>query len=84
MAEPIKFPQATRVLGGGPAEIYGTTSDVMDLHVVDDSYGCIDSCWKLSWRERLSALIYGKAWLRVSARRTHPPVSIEVSRSIFK
>jgi hypothetical protein len=84
MAVPTDFPQATRTLNGGPAEKFGTAKDVGDLRVVDDSQGCIDSCWKLSWRERLSALIHGKVWLLVRAENTHAPVAIVACRSIFE
>jgi len=41
------------------------------------------SCWYMSWKERLSALINGKIWLQVFSSVAQPPVSIEVTKNIF-
>jgi hypothetical protein len=76
---PKVFEQANAVLGA-PANTNGR--NVEGLAVYTDGEQCI-SCWKLSWRERLSALFFGKAWLYVLGGRTQPPISIEVRHTIF-
>jgi len=43
----------------------------------------IISKWRMSWRERLSALIFGTSYLYVKANKTHPPVAITVAWSVF-
>ena len=42
------------------------------------------SCWRMSWRERLSALVFGQAWLWVKAGKTMPPMSAEICRNPLK
>lgn len=39
------------------------------------------SCWRLSWRERLSALLFGRCWLYVVGG--HPPVAMTAARTVF-
>ncbi len=38
------------------------------------------SCWKLDWRERISALLFGLVWLSVIDVEKHPPVWIQADR----
>jgi len=73
---PVNFPQVNSLLYGGSADRFNTGADVSDLQVskVDNE---IISCWKASWWERLSILIYGRVWLRVAASNTHSPVCIQ-------
>lgn len=68
---PEHFPKANLKLTG-PAGIG-------DLPV-HRSGGQITSCWRMTWRERLSALLWGRAWLTVLSPETQPPVSLEVRR----
>ena len=42
------------------------------------------SCWRMSWRERLNALVYGKVWVAVLSGKTQPPIYIEASKNYFK
>lgn len=44
--------------------------------------GMIVSRWKMSWRERLSALIFGIVWVKLATSR-QPPIAIEVTRDVF-
>lgn len=43
---------------------------------------CI-SLWKMTFRERIRALIFGKIWLRVLSGTTQPPVSLSVENNVF-
>lgn len=83
MAKHIDFPQKTGWLGGGLGARFGTERDVTDLPVWKDG-NYILSCWRLSWRERISALLFGNAWLWVVARHTHPPIAINLVKTPFK
>lgn len=71
----ITFPQSNGTLAGGPATEFGTHDDVGDLPVYRGG-GEIISEWKMSWKERLSALLRGRVWLRVWSSSTHPPVAV--------
>ena len=44
---------------------------------------CIRSRWEMSLKERLSALLFGKVWLRVRAIKTQPAVSIHCTHKRF-
>lgn len=52
------------------------------LHVWSDGEVCISS-WKLSFAERLSALLFGTIWLTVLSGRSQPPVALRAKRDIF-
>ncbi len=70
MAEPIEFAEQTSTLG----KPLGMTCDECGpLPVFVDKTQSI-SCWRLTWRERLSALICGKIWIAVMCRGNQPPV----------
>lgn len=77
---PSDFEYQTKVL----AKPNGMTDEECGpLPVFSDGSQCI-SLWKMSWRERLSALIFGKVWLWVYSGQTQPPVALLASREIFK
>jgi hypothetical protein len=78
--KPIKFPEANKLLGK-PTDM--TDDECGPLLVFNNGYQSV-SCWKMTWRERLSALFFGKVWLWVVAGRTQPPVSLEATRTIFE
>jgi hypothetical protein len=78
--EPIKFPQANKELG----KPHGWTDEQCGaLPVFSDGRQCI-SLWKMTWRERLSALFFGRVWLWVFMGDTQPPVGLEVIKEIFR
>ena len=77
--KPMKFKQANKDLLK-PRNM--TDDECGTLPVYSDGFQCI-SCWKPSFRERLSILIFGKAWLYVLSGETQPPVSIEGIKTIF-
>lgn len=78
MAIPCEFPEQTSVLRPAP----GTEKEVLPLPVFRDGQQVI-SCWRLSWRERFSALFYGRAWVGVLGGVTQPPVWITTKRGVF-
>lgn len=81
--KPQRFDEANSTLKGGPAELYGTAEDVGDLPVWKEPGNGIASCWSMTWRERLSALIFGRVWLHVQSDNSHPPVRITARRRYF-
>ena len=68
----VKFPIANDVLLGGHP-------DVHDLPIFRGQYkdgqAVVISCWRMSWRERLSALFHGRVYAHFWAR-THPPMAL--------
>ena len=41
------------------------------------------SCWRLSWKERLSALFFGTVWVWVWSGQTQPPIALRAKRTVF-
>ena len=76
--KPTEFPEANLTLGK-PTGM--TDEECQSLHVLEDG-GEYLSLWRMSWRERLSAVVFGRAWLCVRGDG-HPPVWIRVKRDIF-
>lgn len=77
---PTEFPESNKTL----TKPQGMTDDECgSLPVYNDGAQSI-SCWRMSWRERLSALLRGRVWLQVYAGRTQPPVSLTAAKTIFQ
>lgn len=77
---PINFAENNKTLTK-PAGM--TDEECGSLPVYNDGQQSI-SCWRMSWRERLSSLIRGRVWLQVYAGQTQPPVSLTATRTIFR
>jgi len=77
--EPEKFPQANKELLK-PED--WTEEQCGTLPVYTDGQQCI-SLWKMTWRERVSALFFGRMWLIVHSGQTQPPVALMATREIF-
>jgi hypothetical protein len=77
--KPIQFPEANATLAKPPGM---TDEECGPLPVFNDGQQSI-SCWKMTWRERLSALVFGKVWLYVISGHTQPPVALEARKTIF-
>ena len=74
MANPYQFPQSNFTWKG--FDTRPGQPNVIDLPAYrDKDEGFTVSCWKLTWRERLSVLLTGRTWLWVWG--THPPVAID-------
>lgn len=59
-----------------------TDDECSALRIWTDKEKCV-SCWEMSWKERISALIYGKIWLYVLSGSTQPPVALLCERDVF-
>ncbi len=53
------------------------------LPVLDDGKQIV-SCWRLTLRERLSALIFGRVWVGLHVKvDQHPPIWVDCKRTVF-
>ena len=77
---PIKFKEANMNLLR-PHNM--TKEECSSLWVYSDGRQCI-SCWKLSWKQRLKALLFGKVWLSVLSGSTQPPVWLDCDNTVFE
>lgn len=78
---PTTFVEANKNLGDNGYRSEAVTS-IVSLPVYTDGEQCI-SCWRMSWRERLSALLFGRVWLHVLSGSNQPPVALTAGRSLF-
>jgi hypothetical protein len=78
--EPINFSQSNKILLK-PESM--SDKECGSLPVLTDGTQCL-SLWRMTWRERISALLFGRVWLWVYSGETQPPVALEVSRDIFE
>ena len=60
-----------------------TKEDCLPLPVYANGEQIV-SCWKMSWKERIKALFYGKVWLSVMGEKTHPPVWLMCDKTVFE
>lgn len=78
--KPIDFKHANRTL---QKLANMTDEECAPLKVWTDEKECVSS-WKLTWRERISALLFGKVWLFVLSGGTQPPVALSCKKTIFE
>lgn len=82
---PIQFPEQNCELAPpsnfDPAQS-NAADEIVSLPIYRDGEQCI-SLWKMSWRERVSALIFGRVWLQVLSGMTQPPVALRAMHTIF-
>jgi len=73
--KPVNFEEANTKL---------VAPDCADLPVFTDGSQVL-SCWRMSFKERASALLLGRAWLNIRTKEnTHPPVYLIVKRTAFE
>ena len=76
---PTTFKEKNRTLTR-PVDM--TDEQCSSLDVYTDGETCVSS-WRMTLRERLSALIFGRCWIGVRSGQTQPPIWIMCSRSAF-
>jgi len=81
--KPIDFKYSNKTLQPSGAEYSDDVTDVVPLHIWTNNEQCV-SCWHMSWRERLSALLFGRVWLTMLSGNTQPPVCLQASREYLK
>lgn len=77
--EPVEFKEANKNLLKPEG---WTDEECGSLPVYTNGKVCI-SLWKMTWKERLSVLFFGKLWLFVHSGATQPPVALMATKNIF-
>lgn len=81
--KPVQFKYANKVLQPSNQKYSSNVEGVVSLPVWTDSEQCV-SCWKMSLRERLSALLFGRVWLSLLSGGTQYPVYVQASRGYLR
>lgn len=78
----IEFPERTALLQKPP---YMSEAECTALAVYQDkASGTVLSCWRMSLRERIAALVFGKVWVWVYTNSsTQPPIALIAERTPF-
>lgn len=77
--KPVKFKEANKNLLKPDSM---TDEECSSLWVYTDGVQCV-SCWRLTFKERMFALLFGKVWLSVLSGHTQPPVWLDCSKTVF-
>lgn len=77
----VKFKHSNKVLTSVQKDLEGR--GIFALPIWTDGQQTV-SCWRLSLRERLSALFFGRIWIAVLFGGTQPPISAAVARKYFE
>lgn len=81
--KPSKFEYSNRTLQPSGAEYSENVTGVEPLSVWTDGEQCV-SCWRMTWRERLSALLFGRVWIASLSGQTQPPIYAEAAKTYFR
>jgi hypothetical protein len=80
MMTPTEFNEQTTILGK-PSGM--SDEECGSLPIFSDGNQTI-SCWKLSLKERLQILIFGKIWVGVVFGKTQPPIWLSSNKTVFQ
>lgn len=81
--KPTSFAEANKTLQPSGKTYSENVAGVEPLKIWSDGEQCV-SCWRMTWRERLSALIFGRVWVAVLSGETQPPIYAEATQSYFR
>lgn len=82
--KPKNFTEANKTLAPPKDCDYSeNVTGVEPLHTWTDGEQSV-SCWHMSWRERVAALIFGRVWVAVLGGGTQPPIYAEAARTYFR
>src|SRR3970040_488295 len=79
----VAFGLANKVLFPSSHSYSERVGGVVPLAVWSDGEQCV-SCWRLSLRERLSALVFGRVWVALLSGWTTAPAYIQARREYLK
>ena len=80
---PIKFSRANKTLTPSGKKYSKNVDGVDPLDVWTDDEQCL-SCWRPSWRERLSILFFGRVWVSTLSGGTQPPMYVDGLKEYLK
>jgi len=85
--KPTAFEHSNQILQPSGEQLQKYSENVVitvaPLPVWTNGEQCV-SCWRMSLRERLSALLFGRVWLALLSGETQPPVLIQVGRKYLR
>ena len=81
--KPIDFKHSNIELSPPNAQYSDNVTEVTSIRAYTDGEQCV-SCWKMTWRERVFALVFGKAWLSLLSGKTMPPAHVAICKEYLE
>ncbi len=81
--KPVNFKRSNKTLQPSGAKYSANVTGVEPLHIFTDGEQCV-SCWRMTWKERLNALIFGKVWVATLTGQTQPPLFVEAAKTYLR
>ena len=81
--KPVNFMHSNKILQPSGARYSENVTRVEPLHIFTNGEQCV-SCWNMTWRERLSALIFGRVWVATLSGQTQPPLFVEAAKTYLR
>lgn len=79
----VNFKHSNTTLQPSGKKYSENVTSVTSLPIWTDGEQCL-SCWKMSFRERLNALIFGRVWIAVLTGETQPPIFATAAKEYLK
>lgn len=81
--KPINFKYSNKILTPSSKEYSTDVNSVSNLHIFTNGEQCV-SCWKMSFIERIKAMIFGKVWIAILSGETQPPIFCTVEKEYLR
>ena len=81
--KPVNFKHSNKTLQPSGATYSENVTGVEPLHIFTDGEQCV-SCWRMTWMERLSLLIFGRVWVAVLTGQTQPPIFVIAAKTYLR
>ena len=78
--KPMEFKEQNKILTK-PSNM--TDDECQSMPVFTDGANCI-SCWKMGFKDKLKAIIFGKLWIYVWSGKTQPPIAPVFGKTVFE
>lgn len=80
---PVPFKYSNKTLNPSGKTYSNNVTGVEPLPIWSDGEQCV-SCWRPTWKERLSILLFGRVWLAILSGSTHPPAFVDGRKEYLK
>ncbi len=78
--KPMKFKEQTGTLLK-PDSMTDEECGALPIHRTKEY---LISCWKMNFKERIKAVLFGKIWVWVWSNSTQPPIALQCEKTVFE
>ena len=81
--KPSAFEHSNKTLQPRGTKYSENVIGVEPISIWTDGEQCV-SCWNMTWRERLSALLFWRVWIASLSGQTQSPIYAEAAKTYFR